>query len=101
MISTYSVPRVEYVETDYYIVLPALEQNYGGAFAVRGQCTFHQYIIEFINTTKEDKMKEVPLSVCTTALFAVPVVDAVAVDGSGKLTYKGQLKVNLCTVKRT
>ena len=36
MISTYSVPRVEYIETDYYIVLPALEQNYGGAFAVRG-----------------------------------------------------------------
>ena len=35
MISTYSVPRVEYVETDYYIVLPALEQNYRGAFAVR------------------------------------------------------------------
>ena len=101
MISTYSVPRVEYVETDYYIVLPALEQNYGGAFAVRGQCTFHQYIIEFINTTKEKKMKEVLLSICTTALFAVPVVDVVAVDGSGKLTYKGQLKVNLCTVKRT
>ena len=101
MISTYSVPRVEYIETDYYIVLPPLEQNYGGAFAVRGQCTFHQYIIEFINTTKENKMKEVLLSIFTTALFAVPVVDAVAVDGSVKVTYKGQLKVNLCTVKRT
>ena len=63
--------------------------------------TFHQYIIEFISTTKENKMKEVLLSICTTALFAVPVVDAVAVDGSGKVTYKGQLKVNLCTVKRT
>ena len=63
--------------------------------------TFHQYIIEFINTTKENKMKEVLLSICTAALFAVPVVDAVAVDGSGKVTYKGQLKVNLCTVKRT
>ena len=63
--------------------------------------TFHQYIIEFINTTKEHKMKEVLLSICTTALFAVPVVDAVAVDGSVKVTYKGQLKVNLCTVKRT
>ena len=46
-------------------------------------------------------MKEVPLSVCTTALFAVPVVDAVAVDGSGKVTYKGQMKVNLSTFKRT
>lgn len=44
--------------------------------------TFHQYIIEFINTTKENKMKEVLLSICTTALFAVPVVDAVVVDGS-------------------
>ena len=46
-------------------------------------------------------MEKVLLSTCTTALFAVPVVDAVAVDGSGKVTYKGQLKVNLCTVKRT
>ena len=46
-------------------------------------------------------MKEVLLSVCTTALFAVPVVDAVAVDGSGKVTNKGQMKVNLYTFKRT
>ena len=46
-------------------------------------------------------MKEVLLSIFTTALFAVPVVDEVAVDGSVKVTYKGQLKVNLCTVKRT
>ena len=44
-------------------------------------------------------MKEVLFSMCTTALFAVPVVDAVAVDGSGKVTYKGQLKVNLCTLR--
>ena len=86
MISTYSVPRVEYIETNYYIVLPPLEQNYGGAFAVRGQCTFHQYIIEFINTTQENKMKELLLSIFTTALFAVPVVEAVDVDGSGKVT---------------
>ena len=63
--------------------------------------TFHQCIIEFINTTKENKMKEVLLSVCTTALFAVPVVDAVAVDGSGKVTNKGQMKVNLYIFKRT
>ena len=63
--------------------------------------TFHQCIIEFINTTKENKMKEVLLSVCTTALFAAPVVDAVAVDGSGKVTYKGQMTINLRTFKRT
>ena len=46
-------------------------------------------------------MKEVLLSVCTTALFAAPVVDAVAVDGSGKVTYKGQMTINLRTFKRT
>ena len=93
MISTYSVPGVEYIETDCYILLPPLEQNYGGAFPVRGLCTFHQCIIEFINTTKQNKVKEVLPSVCTTAFFAVPDVDAVAVDGSGKVTYKGQRKL--------
>ena len=44
-------------------------------------------------------MKEVLLSVCTTALSGVPVVDAVAVNGSGKVTYKVQMKVNLCTLR--
>ena len=31
-------------------------------------------------------MEKVLLSTCTTALFAVPVVEAVDVDGSGKVT---------------
>ena len=33
-------------------------------------------------------MEEVQLSTCTTGLFAVPVVDALAVEGSGKVTYE-------------
>ena len=49
---------------------------------------FHLCTIEFINTTKENKIEEVLLSICVTALFAVPVADAVAVDGSGKVTYE-------------
>ena len=38
-------------------------------------------------------MEEVLLSICVTALFAVPVVDAVAVDGSGKVTYEVKWKL--------